>query len=99
MRATPSVARRNASQRSNAGQPATAGQRSKAGQRSNASEPGNVPGSTRPPKAAAPNGSGTKSRILDAAEALFVEHGFEATSMRALSAAAGVNLAAVNYHF
>ena len=41
----------------------------------------------------------TKARILDAAEALFMEHGFEATSMRALTGAAGVNLAAVNYHF
>ena len=41
----------------------------------------------------------TKDRILDAAEALFMEHGFEATSLRALTAAAEVNLAAVNYHF
>jgi AcrR family transcriptional regulator len=41
----------------------------------------------------------TKSRILDAAEALFMEHGFEATSLRAITATAGVNLAAVNYHF
>jgi AcrR family transcriptional regulator len=41
----------------------------------------------------------TKSRILDAAEALFTEHGFEATSLRQLTSAAGVNLAAVNYHF
>jgi AcrR family transcriptional regulator len=41
----------------------------------------------------------TKSRILDAAEALFMEHGFEATSLRQLTASAGVNLAAVNYHF
>jgi AcrR family transcriptional regulator len=41
----------------------------------------------------------TKERILDAAEALFMEHGFEATSLRQLTAAAGVNLAAVNYHF
>ena len=41
----------------------------------------------------------TKNRILDAAEALFMEHGFEATSLRAITAAAGVNLAAVNYHF
>ena len=40
-----------------------------------------------------------KSRILEAAEALFVEHGFEATSLRQLTAAASVNLAAVNYHF
>jgi AcrR family transcriptional regulator len=41
----------------------------------------------------------TKERILDAAEALFMEHGFEATSLRAITAAAEVNLAAVNYHF
>jgi AcrR family transcriptional regulator len=41
----------------------------------------------------------TKSRILDAAETLFMEHGFEATSLRLITAAAGVNLAAVNYHF
>src|SRR5690349_16768570 len=43
--------------------------------------------------------AGTKTRILDAAELLFMEHGFEATSLRALTSAAGVNLAAVNYHF
>ncbi len=43
--------------------------------------------------------AGTKSRILDAAELLFMEHGFEATSLRQLTTAAGVNLAAVNYHF
>jgi AcrR family transcriptional regulator len=41
----------------------------------------------------------TKTRILDAAEQLFMEHGFEATSLRSLTAAASVNLAAVNYHF
>ena len=41
----------------------------------------------------------TKQRILDTAESLFMEHGFEATSLRSITAAAGVNLAAVNYHF
>jgi AcrR family transcriptional regulator len=41
----------------------------------------------------------TQSRIVDAAEQLFVAQGFEATSLRSLTAAAGVNLAAVNYHF
>ena len=41
----------------------------------------------------------TKSKILDAAEELFMEHGFEATSLRLITTAAGVNLAAVNYHF
>ena len=41
----------------------------------------------------------TRLRILDAAESLFVEHGFEATSLRLVTARAKVNLAAVNYHF
>jgi AcrR family transcriptional regulator len=41
----------------------------------------------------------TKVRILEAAETLFMEHGFEATSLRLITNAAGVNLAAVNYHF
>lgn len=41
----------------------------------------------------------TQLRILDAAEELFMQHGFEGTSMRLLTAKAGVNLAAVNYHF
>jgi AcrR family transcriptional regulator len=41
----------------------------------------------------------TRTRILNAAEVLFMEHGFEATSMRAITTAAGANLAAVNYHF
>lgn len=41
----------------------------------------------------------TKERLLDAAEALFMEHGFEATSLRLITAKAGANLAAANYHF
>jgi len=41
----------------------------------------------------------TRTRILDAAEELFMQHGFEGTSMRQLTAKAAVNLAAVNYHF
>ena len=51
------------------------------------------------PFAAPRNSAATKEKILDAAEALFMEHGFEATSLRQITAAAGVNLAAVNYHF
>ena len=47
----------------------------------------------------APMIAATPDRILDSAEALFMEHGFEATSLRQITAAAGVNLAAVNYHF
>ena len=41
----------------------------------------------------------TRTRILDAAEALFAAHGFEATTMRMITAAAKANLASVNYHF
>jgi AcrR family transcriptional regulator len=41
----------------------------------------------------------TRDRILNAAEELFMQHGFEATSMRMITAEAKVNLAAVNYHF
>ena len=33
--------------------------------------------------------AGTKARILDAAEELFMEHGFEATSLRLITTAAG----------
>ena len=39
----------------------------------------------------------TRERILAAAEQLFGEQGFAATSLRAVTSAAGVNLAAVNY--
>jgi AcrR family transcriptional regulator len=41
----------------------------------------------------------TKQRILDSAEALFARHGFAGASLRQVTAAASVNLAAVNYHF
>lgn len=41
----------------------------------------------------------TIARILDAAEALFAERGFAETSLRTITSTAGVNLAAVNYHF
>ncbi len=41
----------------------------------------------------------TSTRILDVAEKLFIEHGFEATSLRMITQQAEVNLAAVNYHF
>jgi len=40
----------------------------------------------------------TKVRILDAAERLFAEQGLD-VSIRAITDEAGVNLAAVNYHF
>lgn len=43
--------------------------------------------------------SKTATQILKAAEALFAEQGFAETTMRQITAAADVNLAAVNYHF
>ncbi len=43
--------------------------------------------------------SRTKERILDVAESLFAEHGFNDTSLRVITSKAGVNLASVNYHF
>ena len=46
-----------------------------------------------------PKYSDTATRILDAAEGLFVEHGMKATSLRLITRQAAVNLAAVNYHF
>jgi AcrR family transcriptional regulator len=41
----------------------------------------------------------TKDRLLDAAETLFSQKGFNDVSIRDLAAAADVNVAAVNYHF
>ncbi|WP_103116185.1 TetR/AcrR family transcriptional regulator [Geothermobacter hydrogeniphilus] len=41
----------------------------------------------------------TKVKILDVAEKLFAADGFHATSLRAITSNAGVNLVAVNYHF
>jgi AcrR family transcriptional regulator len=41
----------------------------------------------------------TKLTILDAAERLFADHGFAATSLRNIISDAEVNLAAVHYHF
>jgi AcrR family transcriptional regulator len=41
----------------------------------------------------------TKQEILDAAEALFAEHGVEAVPLRRVIAEAGVNQAAIHYHF
>jgi AcrR family transcriptional regulator len=46
-----------------------------------------------------PEAEGTRLRILDAAEKLFAEYGFKATSLRLITEEAHANLAAVNYHF
>ena len=44
-------------------------------------------------------GGDTKQRIIDVAERLFAQRGVEQTSTRDITAAAEVNVAAVNYHF
>src|SRR5215472_13313064 len=41
----------------------------------------------------------TKQRILDTAERLIADQGYAATSLRNIIGEAGVNLAAVHYHF
>ena len=41
----------------------------------------------------------TKRQIIDVAQRLFAENGFESVSLRHITAEAGVNVAAVNYHF
>ncbi|MBW2286182.1 MAG: TetR family transcriptional regulator [Deltaproteobacteria bacterium] len=53
---------------------------------------GKAPSSATPHRA-------TKQRLLDAAELLFASHGFEGTSMRAITQAADTSLSAANYHF
>jgi AcrR family transcriptional regulator len=47
----------------------------------------------RPPKA------GTRDKILDAAEIEFSAHGFEACSLRMISAAHDINLGLIHYYF
>ncbi len=58
-------------------------------------------GSTRPMRtpALSKRAWATRERLLRAAETLFAEKGCHATSVRDLAAKAGVNLAAVCYHF
>jgi AcrR family transcriptional regulator len=41
----------------------------------------------------------TKEKLMDAAEKLFARRGFHGTSLREITAEAGVDLALVNYHF
>lgn len=45
------------------------------------------------------NKQNTQQKILDAAQNLFAESGFNGTSLRQITSLAEVNLASVNYHF
>ncbi|MBL7050268.1 MAG: TetR family transcriptional regulator [Nitrospira sp.] len=51
----------------------------------------------KPPKSLPP--ADTRLSILDASEYLFANEGYRGTTLRAITKRAGVNLAAVNYHF
>ncbi len=55
-----------------------------------------LPAPTPPPAEAGPS---TEGRLLAAAEKLFAERGFAATSVRDITSEAGTSVAAVNYHF
>jgi len=50
-------------------------------------------------KANSNTNKGVRDRLLDAAEELFCEHGFEGTSIRDIAAIAKCNIASVNYYF
>jgi len=57
---------------------------------------------SRPPRLSPPEGgrgADTRERLLDAAERIFAERGFEGASMRAVTQAAGASVSAANYHF
>lgn len=43
--------------------------------------------------------SNTKTKILDAAERILIQNGADNVTLRRITAEAGVNLAAINYHF
>ncbi|MCW5692600.1 MAG: TetR family transcriptional regulator [Pseudolabrys sp.] len=53
----------------------------------------------RTPRPNRSNGDATRQKILDAAEFLFAEHGYSAVSLRSITARAGVNVAAIHFHF
>ncbi len=51
------------------------------------------------PRKPPPAHEGTAATLLGAARALFAQHGFDGTSVRAITARAGANLGAITYHF
>ncbi len=45
------------------------------------------------------HGDDTRARIIDAAEVMFADHGYDGTSLRGIMAKAGVSISLINYHF
>lgn len=45
------------------------------------------------------NGQATRERVIESAENLFSSMGYEATSLRAIAGAAGIDIATLKYHF
>lgn len=58
-----------------------------------------APPSATPPSTTAPQDVPTRERILDAAEGLFAEHGFDATPTSRVAERAGVPKGLVHYYF
>jgi len=52
-----------------------------------------------PPLLASPAVSETRERLIDAAGEVFAAQGFHAATVRQITEKAGVNIAAINYHF
>jgi AcrR family transcriptional regulator len=55
--------------------------------------------SSSPSKAAAARGGDTRAQLLESAVRLFAIHGYDGVTTRRLAADAGVNVAAIAYHF
>jgi len=55
--------------------------------------------SPEPAIASAPVEPDTRQRLIEAAGQVFAEHGFHAATVRQITERAGVNVAAINYHF
>jgi AcrR family transcriptional regulator len=56
-------------------------------------------GAAKPHPSSGQFSASTRERIIEAAERLFAEHGISGVGLRAITAAAHVNLASVSYHF